>query len=108
MKNEIFLGIGSSVAYYDWMRLHRKPDAPRLRQRSRHQCHGFESGCWSHLPSPVAGGYRLGVIRQDDGFAATVFEALASRLFADFFVFNDRADLGKRVLEEPFVRNDLG
>jgi hypothetical protein len=44
------------------------------------------------LTEPGRGGYRLGVIRQDDGFAATVFEALASRLFADFF-FNDRADL---------------
>jgi hypothetical protein len=35
----------------------------------------------------------LGVIRQDDDFAATVFEAFASGLFADFFVFIDRADL---------------
>ena len=45
------------------------------------------------LTEPGRGGYRLGVIRQDDGFAATVLEAFASRLFADFFVLIDRADL---------------
>jgi hypothetical protein len=37
----------------------------------------------------------LGVIRQDDdGIAATVFEAFAWGLIADFFVSIDRADLG--------------
>ena len=45
------------------------------------------------LTEPGRGGYRLGVIRQDDGFAATVFGVASSRLFADFFVFIDRADL---------------
>jgi hypothetical protein len=69
VKNQIFLGIGSGLAYYDWMRLHRKPNAPRLWQRFRDHCQGFESGCWSHYSSPVKEGYRLGVIRQDDGFS---------------------------------------
>ena len=59
------------------MRLHRKPNAPRLGQRFRHQCQGFETGMLESLIEPGQGGYRLGVIRQDDGFAATVFEAFA-------------------------------
>jgi hypothetical protein len=77
MKNEIFLGIGSSLAYYDWMRLHGNPNAPRLGQRFRDQREGFESEILESLNEPGQGGYRLGVIRQDDGFAATVFEARA-------------------------------
>jgi hypothetical protein len=88
VKNEIFLGIGSSVAYYDWMRLHRKPNAPRLGQRFRPQREGFEERGWSHSTSPDEEGYRLGVIRQDDGLSRDGLQGACLRVVRGFFCFD--------------------
>ena len=59
------------------MRLHRKPNAPRLGQRFRHHCQGFESGCWSHSSSPVKEGTGWVLFVKTTVLAATVFEAFA-------------------------------
>jgi hypothetical protein len=48
---------------------------------------------WSHLPSPDKDGTGWVLLVKTTVFAATVFEAFASRLFADFFVYIGRADL---------------
>jgi hypothetical protein len=60
----------------------------------RHQKSRIRVWMLESLTEPGRGGYRLGVIRQDDDVAATVFEAFAWGLIADFFVSIDRADLG--------------
>ena len=89
------------------MRLHRKPNAPRLRQRFRHQSQGFESGCWSHLPSPVKDGTGWVLFVKTTVSAAAVFQAMSLDSLADFFVAIDLADLGM-IPENQFLRNDLG
>jgi hypothetical protein len=48
---------------------------------------------WSHLTSPDKDGTGWVLRVKTTVFAATVFEAMASRLFADFFVYIGRADL---------------
>ena len=45
--------------------------------RFRHRGQGFESGCWSHLPSPVEEGTGWVLFVKTTVIAATVFEANA-------------------------------
>ena len=60
------------------------------------------------LIEPGQGGYRLGVIRQDDGFSRDGLQGARLRVARGFFCFHRSSRLVDESGNNRFVQNELG